>query len=75
MWQILRLGHIPYEEEVLDAIEKEYARCQAEARKPPANYAKDIKEVCKSTLAIGGRLARMEGIIRQFMRSMGDNIL
>ena len=72
LWQTLKLNRIPYEGEVQKATEQEYARRQAEAQKGSVNYAEDIEAVRATTSDIGGRLSRLEDIIGQLVRSIGD---
>jgi hypothetical protein len=55
---------------VKDATEKEYARRQAEVRKPPQDYGAEIEEFCANTSEMGGRLARVEGMIKKLMQSL-----
>ena len=75
MLQTLLLGRIPYKEEVKEATLNEYAQQQQEARKPPPEYAKDIEDVRTNTSEMGGRLARLEEMIRQLMSSLEGNNL
>ena len=71
--QTLSLGRIPYEEEVKEATLKEYEQQEEEACKPPPDYAKVIEDVITNTSEMGGRLARLEEMVRQVMSSLEGN--